>query len=136
MRQVQSEIKVLDAKAATGAGNKILCADFRHLDLVIATLGMGAGDTLTVKIQGSSAEEAPNFGAAKTISNEWDYIQVIDKEDGSTVDGDVGIAFADSDDLRKLTVNVDGLMWFTVNVTAISDTVNTSVSAKATLYND
>jgi len=136
MQQTQSEIKILDAKAATGVGNTILCSDFRHLDLVIATDGMGAGDTITVKIQGSSSLEAPAFGSAKTIDNEWDYIQTVDKEDGSTDDGDAGISFADADDLRKLTINVDGLSYFTVNVITISDTTNTSVSARATLYND
>jgi hypothetical protein len=136
MRQIQSEIKILDVIAATGAGNIILCADFRHLDLLVATSGMGAGDTLVVKVQGSSALEAPDFDAAKTISNDWDYIQLVDKEDGATVDGDTGISFADSDDLRKFTINTDGLRWVTVNVISISDAVNTSVSAKITLYND
>jgi len=136
MRQFQSEIKVLDAVQATGAGNKILISDFRHIDLSVAAAGMGAGDTIVVKIQGSSALEAPDFDAAKTISNECDYIQAIDQEDGSAIDGDVGITFSASNDLRKVTLNVDGLRWFTVNVTTISDTTNTSASAKATLYND
>jgi hypothetical protein len=136
MRQVQSEITILDAAQATGAGNKILCSDFRHLDLTLAAAGMGVGDTITMKIQGSSALEAPDFDASKTISNEWDYIQCIDQEDGSAVDGDVGITFSASNDLRKVVANVDGLRWITVNITTISDAVNTSGSVKATLYND
>lgn len=136
MRQVQSEIKILDAVSATGAGNKILCADFRHLDLLLATTGMGAGDTLVVKVQGSSSLDAPNFGASKTISNDWDYVQLVDKEDGATIDGDTGVSFADADDLRKFTINTDGLRWITVIVISISDAVNTDVSAKCTLYND
>lgn len=136
MRQVQSEITILDAAQATGAGNKILVSDFRHIDLILAVAGMGVGDTIIMKIKGSSALEAPDFDAAKTISNEWDYIQAIDKEDGSAIDGDVGITFSASNDLRKLTANVDGLRWITVDINTISDAVNTSGSAKCTLYND
>ena len=136
MRQVQSEITILNAVQTTGAGSKIYVGDFRHVDINIAAAGMGGGDTIAIKIQGSSSQSAPNFDAAKTISNEWDYTQCIDSEDGSSIDGDTGITFSASDDLRKLIVNTDGLMWITVNVISISDAVNTSCSAKATLYND
>lgn len=136
MRQVQSEIKILDAVSATGAGNKILCADFRHIELTIATTGMGAGDTIVVKIQKSNALDAPDFDAAKTINNDWDYVQNISGEDGASYDGDVGQSFADANDTIQLAVNTDGARWITVNVISISDAVNTDVSAKCTLYND
>ena len=136
MRQVQSEIKILDAVQATGAGSKILVADFRHINLTLAAAGMGVGDTLIMKVKGSDSLEAPDFDAAKTISNNWDYVQLIDKEDGSAIDGDVGITFSASNDLRRLTVNDDGLRWLTVEIDTISDAVNTSGSAKCTLYND
>ena len=136
MRQVQTQITILDAAQATGAGNSIMVMDFRHIDLILSAAGMGAGDTIVMKLQGSSQKAAPTFSSAKIIDNEWDYIQMVDKGDGSSIDGDTGITFSAASDLRKLTANVDGLTWITVNITTISDTTSTSGSAKATLYND
>lgn len=136
MRSFYNDIQVLTAAAATGAGNSILVADWRHKELEIATAGMGAGDTITVKIQGSSSVDAPTWGSAQSATNKWDYIQVVDQEDGATIDGDTGITISDADDVRKVVVNVDGLRWITVNVTAISDTSNTSVTATMSVYND
>jgi len=117
-------------------GNAIMVEDFKDADLVLATSGMGSGDTFTVKVQGSSAETCPNFHLTKSATNEWDYIQTIDLEDGSSIDGDTGITFSDSDDLRKLAVNVDGLRYINVIITAQSDTTNTSITVTINLYND
>jgi len=136
MRNVKEPKTILEAVAATGAGDAILVADYRHKNITIATDGMGSGDTIVIKVQGSSSKEVPNFDGAKTYDNDWDYIQVVDLEDGSTIDGDTGISFADSDDLRKFAVNIDGLRWLTVNVTTISDAVNTTVSSRVNLFND
>ena len=130
------EYNILNAVSATGAGNAIFVEDFRHKEIAISVAGMGAGDTITVKIQGSSSEDAPGFDAAKTASNEWDYIQMVDLEDASTIDGDTGITFADSNDLRKFAVNVDGLKWVTANITAITDTTSTSATVTIVLFND
>jgi len=135
MRQTKIRT-ILDGKNSTGAGTAALIADYRHKVLTVATDGMGSGDTITVKVQGSCSETAPDFDSAKSWDNEWDYIQVIDLEDGSAIDGDTGISFADSDDLRKFAINIDGLRWINVTVTNISDPTNTKVYAKVTLYND
>jgi len=131
-----TDYTILSAKATTGAGNSILVVDFQHKEITLATNGMGAGDTITVKIQGSNSEDAPTWGSAQSLTNQWDYIQCVDMEDGSNIDGDTGITISDADDVRKLRVNVDGLRWITVIVTAISDTINTSITATINLFND
>lgn len=121
----------------TDVGNSIRVESYRHKEISIGTAGMGAGDTTVVKIQGSSQEASPDFNTAKLIgTNEWDYIQLVDQEDGSTVDGDTGISIADADDLRKLVINVDGLVWVCAQITTQSDVANTSVTVKINLYND
>lgn len=136
MSRLIHSYEVLDAKQAVGIGNKIFVGDHRHKQMDIGTAGMGAGDTITVKVQGSFSLEAPDFTAAKSASNRWDYIQIVDNEDGSAIDGDTGITFSDSNDLRQFLINIDGLRWVSLEVTAISDGVNTSVSADLHLFND
>jgi len=120
----------------TDVGEPVLCMNYRHKQLVLSTTGMGAGDTITVKVQGSSEETPPDFHKAKSSTNEWDYIQLVDLEDGSTHDGDTGITFADSNDLRKFAVNDDGLFWVNVQITAQSDVSNTTITAELALRND
>lgn len=118
------------------AGEPVLVADFRHKQATISCVGFGAADTATIKCQGSNQEDIPDFDAAKTADNEWDYIQMIDLEDSSTVDGDTGVAFADSVDLRKFVINADGLKWITFNITAQSDTANTTITVDLSCFND
>ena len=127
---------ILNTKQTTGVGNIILVDDFRHLNIVIAVTGMGAGDTVTVKIQGSMQDVAPDFSASKSVTNLWDYIDAKDMEDTTDLDGDTGITFTDSNDVRQFSINVDGLKYLTMSVTTISDTTNSSVTAYAKLYND
>lgn len=128
---------ILSAVNSTGAGNKLLVDDFRHINFVIATNGLGVGDSFTFKVQGSMQDTAPDFDAAKSITNMWDYIDCKDMENTADEDGDTGITIQDTDDVRQFSVNVDGLKWVTVNLTDITDA---NASGVATVivktYND
>lgn len=108
---------LLNAKAGTGSDltGGIFVGDWRHIIIYIAS---ASSANLTVKFQGSISESAPDFTAAQSVSNVWDYVQIKDLEDASAVDGDTGIAFAGTDDVRMFEVNVNGLQWFNANVTA------------------
>lgn len=108
---------ILSAAGATGAGATIRVDDYRNIMLSFATDG-GSDAALTVKVQGSIQTDAPNFGAAQSATNHWDYIEIIDVEDGSLIDGDTGVSVATADDYRLFEVNTNGLKWLTVNVTA------------------
>jgi len=121
---------VLSAAATTGAGKPIYVGDKRHAVFTFATDG-GADAALTVKFQGSTQDDPPTFGSAQSVTNMWDYVQVKDLEDGSTIDGDTGIAVATADDYRQVEVNTNHLKWVTANVTARTEgevTVTCSVS--------
>ena len=108
---------VLSAKAATGAGNNILVEDFKT---AVLSFDSASSANMTVKFAGSVSDDAPDFTAAKSSTNQYDYIQVIDLESGSAIDGDTGIALSGSDDNRQLEANVNGLKWLTAVVTARS----------------
>jgi len=136
MRERLKDLPILTAKQATGVGNSVRVGSYKHKELTLSTAGMVAGDTITVKISGSNSETCPTFSSAKSNTNKWDYVNVIDSMDGTPYDGDTGITFTTSDDVRTFSINKDGLEWVTVEVTTISDTTNTSVTATLNLYND
>lgn len=117
MRQFSDPFTILSAKAATGTGVSFDVSDYEHIIVSFAT---ASSANLTVKFQGALSNTSPDFSAAQSVSNMWDYIEVIDLEDGAAIDGDTGIAPAGTDDFRMFQVNVDALKWFTATVTARS----------------
>ena len=109
---------VMTAKGATGAGNSIYVGDATSVHFFIATDG-GGDAALTVQFQGASTESAPTFSSAQSKINQWEYLDVIDSEDGASIDGDTGIAASSADIYRKVYLNVEaGITWVTANVTA------------------
>jgi len=108
---------ILDAKAATGVGNNINVADFKTIMLSYATDG-GGDAALTVKFQGSIQDVSPTFSSAQSATNQWDYIDVLDAQSGSSIDGDTGVAVATADDYRLFKVNVGAYRWINARVTA------------------
>lgn len=124
------EYTLLDAKAATGIGKYIDVRDFQH---VILSFGTASSASMTVKFQGSVQDAAPTFTSAQSVANHWDYVEVIDMQDGSAIDGDTGIAPAGTDDFRMLEVNTNGLKWLCPIVTARAAG---TVTVKALCFNN
>ena len=117
MRSVQDVITILDAAVATGSGATLLVEDFVNLTLA---LDSASSANLTVKVQGSIQQLAPTWGSAQSASNQWDYLLLKDLEDGSSIDGDTGLVLSGSDDHRLFEVNVNGIRWLNLIVTARS----------------
>lgn len=117
MRLITQQFPILSAKAATGSGNVIDVSDYDHVVIAVHTADSA---NLTMKVQGSIADTAPTWANAQSVSNPWDYVQIKDLEDGSSVDGDVGFAPAGTDDHRLFEINVNGLKWLNLIVTARS----------------
>ena len=111
------EYTILDAAAAASTGKAISVEDFKNCVFSFATDG-GGDAALTVKFQGSVADDCPDFSAAQAVDNHWDYVEVVDLEDGSAIDGDTGVAVATADDYRLLEANINGLKWICATVTA------------------
>jgi len=90
-RSVQRYL-ILNAAATTGVGQTIDVRDFRNC---VVKIGTATSANLTVKAQGAVASfttdtTPPTFSAAQTVANNWDFIQMIDLQDGSPINGDVG----------------------------------------------
>jgi ABC-type Fe2+-enterobactin transport system substrate-binding protein len=115
MRTYSGENKVMNEKAATGIGTPMSVPDFQHL---IMTLSTSASANFTIKFQGSFADVCPAFGSAQSDTNRWDYVQIKDLQNNSAIDGDTGVAFAGSDDVRQFEINTNGLKWVCPVITA------------------
>lgn len=131
------EYTILDAKAAAGAGIAIPCGDFQHAIFTFATDG-GSDAALTVKFQaafsdGATAGSPPDFAAAQSVTNMWDYVEVIDLQDGTAIDGDDGISVATADDYRQVEFNLNGAKYICARVTARTEG---EVTVKAFLTNN
>jgi maltoporin len=117
MRQQIPVVTLLNAKATTGVSVAQNVEGFAHVVFSLATDGGGTAD-LTVKFQGAVDNTAPDFSAAQTAGNMWDYIEVVDLQNGNPIDGDTGITVSGADDYRLLEMNTNHLKWVSVRVTA------------------
>lgn len=129
MRQTVEYI-MLDSATATATGLAILCEDYRH-----AIFSLSSSDTATVKFQGaisSVGNAAPDFSSSRSATNVWDFIEVIDLESGSAIDGDTGIATTGAD-YRLLEANINGLKYLSVDMTPYT---SGAVTVKCKLFND
>jgi NCAIR mutase (PurE)-related protein len=129
MQNYQDPIKVFTAQATTGDSQAYLVQDFRDVVLLLSTADNA---NLTVQVKGSIQDSIPNFAGAATASNQWDYIQLKDLEDQSSLDGDVGVVYAGTDAVRQFELNVNALKWIGISVTA---RVAGSVDATIQPYN-
>lgn len=98
---------ILNAVVADGVGTAQSVATY---DKIFFQLGGDTGSAGTLKFQGSFSDDCPDFSASRTKTNNWDYIDVIDLQNGSSIDGDTGITLA-AEDVRNLEANVGGLRW-------------------------
>lgn len=111
-------------------GNSIFVKDFRNAILSFDTDG-GGDAALTVKLQGSIAEDAPDFSAAQSPSNQWDFVNMIDLEDQSSLGGDVGFVVATADNNRQFEANINGLNWINC---IISGWTEGEITVRVALY--
>lgn len=113
-----SAVDITDAGTGTHSfnlkGKAIYVGGFAHNVLAIDFSGT---PTMTVKVQGSTTDKV-DFNAAQSANNKWDYLEVVDLQDGAPIDGDTGIACAAAADHRLFEANVPPLEWISVAITA------------------
>lgn len=125
-----SQYKVIhDAEGSAGVGGTMRVADYRHVVVMVATSGVGGGEAVTLKAQGSPEETAPAFGSAQSVSNFWDYLQMIDLNSGSGVAGDTGVTVSGSNDFRLFSINTDGLHHLNFELSDITGTLEVTIKA-------
>ena len=122
MRRI-SDHTTLIAGSATSISPGWRVSDYRNIILQISG---SASANLKVFVKGAigrggAYDSAPNFTVNKSDRNEasaWDYIEVIDLEDGSAIDGDDGINLS-GNVMRLVEINANVLDWLSVHSTGI-----------------
>ena len=112
---------------ATGVGKIFACRDYRHLIVALATSGSA---TLTVKPVGSIGKSiaaittvpdinaAPDFSAAQSQTNMYEFINFVNYADNTIVAGATGLAAAGTDIVKLIEINTNGLQYFSLRITA------------------
>lgn len=111
---------ILSAKAATGIGTTV---DVEQWDEIYLEFATADSANLTVKLLGSISESSPDFSAAKSVSNMYDFLAYTDADTVASelpdaTSGATGIAVAGTDDFRILKIVCKGIKWLNAEVTA------------------
>lgn len=109
----------------------VLVEDAESVSVTFDTDG-GGDAAFTIKFWVSDQEDCPDPALAQSVTNQYDFVDVVDKEDGASIDGDTGVAVATADDHRQFEVNVSHARWFGVLATA--GTAG-EITIKARVYN-
>ena len=117
MNNTQEELIIFSAKGATGTGDAQLVENFRH---VMLTLASASSANFTIKFQISNSPTKPDFSAARSVSNRWEYVSVKDLQSAAAIDGDTGVSFAGTDDVRMFEVNTNGQRWVCATITTFA----------------
>ena len=99
------------------AASAVFTQDSSVINLTIDTDG-GGDAAYTLKLWGSDSAIPPDPALAQSASNSYDFVDMIDTEDGASIDGDTGFVVATADDHRKFEANVNGMRWMGLLATA------------------
>lgn len=118
------------AGSGGGAGSSGVCMKappvvlISEMKNVILQLGTSSTATLTAKLvgslglnptnQSSPRWDYPNMGATIAPSNPYSFVQCINLDDGSTVNGSTGVVVAGTDINKMYEVNINALKYLTL----------------------
>jgi len=145
---------VFDGKDSVGIGTDIVLKgefvdpvahdymDMSNYTDALVMVSTPVGTTAVVKCQaaklkgaapeGFIAKNIPDFSSAKGVGNEWGYMQMMDADSGSPVDGSVGVQLSGGDS-GLFFVNVNQIDLLNFEVTSVSGgsvTLSVSLSTK------
>ena len=91
--------------------------DYDTVTIIVATSG---SCNATIKFLASEQDDEVDFSDSQAVDNEFDYVSVYDNQNNTDINGDTGVAFAGTDDVRHFELNVDGRKKFNTIITAWS----------------
>lgn len=123
----ENNTALFSAKAATGVSTPLDVSAMREITVAVSA---PANATLTFKFQGSigksaSSSAAPDFSAAQSVTNHWDYVSAYDLQDPtSVIAGDTGVTLDNltaAQNTRLYTINVGLFRHFSMQVSSFTD---------------
>jgi len=118
---------VLTSTSTAGAGTSVSVGLYKA---VACAMDTERTSSYTIKFAGSLSDSAPDFNTTAAVDNQWDYVEVVDIEDGNTIDGDTGLTYANQEDHRQFAVNTDRLSWFTAILSSVTQPSTTTLKCK------
>lgn len=91
--------------------------DIRHF---IISVHADASTTATIRVKGSAIEAPPDFSAASTSSNDWDYLAIRELATANLIAGATGATVSASTIHKLYEVECNGLNHFGIDVSSIS----------------
>lgn len=119
------------AKATTGIGITMNVDDYQH---VILQFSSALNANATIKAVGSISDDSPDFTAAQTAANHFDFVDMIETGTGGTsIAGATGLILTGTDRIINLVLNVEAVKHLNMKITARSAG---SITIKARGYNN
>ena len=123
MRRIPLTIKMLDS-VQTSVSSGVRISDYRNC--ILSIIGSGSANLKVfvkgaVSTKGAEYNDVPTFdvlSSARGENSNWDFIEVVDLEDGTAIDGDDGINLS-GNVIRLVEVNINSLDWLAVHATGI-----------------
>lgn len=106
-RENTKEISILSATTTYSTSTMESVVYYRNLGITV----IGESATGTLKFYCSLYDNLPTLYSEATSTNPYDTVQVIDTEDGSSIDGDTGITLANTTDVRQFEINSNNFRW-------------------------
>ena len=109
--------KIIDAATAAET------SDAHNIDTSKQTVFMvhtAAATTATIKFVAGFSKDRPDFSAARSADNDWHYVEVVDVEDGTQIDGATGVVVTATEKHGAYQLNVDGAYYAGVVVMPLS----------------
>jgi len=131
-----NEIVWMNELAATTTASNIVVSNVVDYKIVGVTVASTA-TTGTLKVacsrQGSLGVQ-PTFTSAASATNRWDYVQIVDQENGASTDGDTGIAMTNETSVRQFEIDADLFKWCTVMMSPWTSGTTTVTMLPATNF--
>ena len=122
-RENTKEIAIITNATTTVTGETASVVYYRNLGITLASTASSG----TVKFACSLADDAPTFSDPQSATNTYDYVEIIDIENGTSIDGDTGIVLENTTDVRLFEVNANNFRWCTA---LLSGTVSGTTTVK------
>ena len=110
---IKSEV-LLTSAVATSESVAIPIEDFDKAIFTVHTVG---ATTATIKFV-AGFKDAPDFGSAASATNDWHYIDTVDTDTGTAVNGSTGYSLSGTGLSKAYQWNIDGAKYVGVVITA------------------
>lgn len=121
LKDMNTGASIAGSGGGAGSGGTVVIApkmpiveDFRNIILQVFTSGTA---TATIQVAGSISEAGsamPNFGASVSATNFYSFLQAIDLDTGSAVNGATGFVATAADIQKSYEININAEKFITV----------------------